>query len=137
MKTPPPASAISKTSSMIRRLLTSELVESYRVGWYDTLDSLRGAGLERQAPSAEGPGYADPTGEQLVEVEARRRSLYQASEKLEKAWELTRDAKGLIDYASGKESSGVKDGAIQNWTKQEMDALNGVVPPYKGRVRAG
>lgn len=137
MKTPPPSSAVVKTVHSMRSLLSKELIDGYRSGWFDTIDSLRSSGFERQSPGADGPGYSDPTGNQLSKADTRRRSLFQASDKLEAALRLIRDAKGLIDYSSGKESSGVKDGAIQTWTKQEMDAVNGELPPYKGKVRAG
>ena len=135
-KTPPPVSVVSKTTILLRSHLTPELLTAYREAWFDTLDSLKGSGIERSSRSADKDTYSNPTHDTVSTNEPRRKSLLRASEKLERALELVRDAKGLIDYAGGSGSSGLKDGQTQSFTKGEMDSLNGERPP-RNRVRAG
>jgi hypothetical protein len=119
---------------MIRHALTDQITTDYREAWFDTLDSLKGAGLERQSRGADRTEYPDPSGDTIGDNEARRKSLANAALKLDKALALVIDAKGLIAFAGGAQSSGVKDGATQTWTKQEMDAVNGEMPS-RNKVR--
>ena len=133
-KTPPPVSVVSKTCSTIRTALDI-IPSTYREAWFETLDSLKGSGIERASRSADKDTYSNPTHDTVSDNEGRRRNLANAALKLEKALALVNDAKGLIAFASGSGSSGLKDGATQTWTKQEMDSVNGELPS-RNRIRA-
>ena len=137
MKSAPPPSVISQTLWLIAKVDHDELASNYREAWFLTLDSLKGQGFERSARDADKTPYPDPAGDQVADQEARRKSLLRASDKLDRALALLREAKGLVDYAGGLEARiQVKGAPSQAWSKKEMDSVNGA-KPSRGTIRTG